>query len=143
MTESALPPDVRSALLRYRILANIVGVLLIPLVLFAWPRHLLYSESSGVYQAGEWVNTYLGPLHGLFYMLFFFFTVLLSRRVRWSVPFTAVTVLLGTVPFVSFWAEHRATQRVRCEQAGRVTGDLPGATPGDLPGGDATAGVNR
>ena len=117
MTQSALPPDVRSALLRYRILANIVGVLLIPLVVFAWPRHLLYDESSGIYQAGEWVNTYLGPLHGFFYLLFFFFTVLLSRRVRWSLPFTAVTVLLGTVPFVSFWAEHRATSRIRREQA--------------------------
>ena len=56
MTQSALPPDVRAALLRYRILANIVGVLLIPLVVFAWPRHLLYDEGSGIYQAGEWVN---------------------------------------------------------------------------------------
>jgi integral membrane protein len=128
VTQSALPPDVRSALLRYRVLANIVGVLLIPLVVFAWPRHLLYDESSGIYQAGEWVNTYFGPLHGFFYLLFFFFTVLLSRRVRWSLPFTGVTVLLGTVPFVSFWAEHRATQRVHRELA---VGD------------DATAGMNR
>ena len=138
MTQSALPPDVRSALLRYRFLANIVGVLLIPLVLFAWPRHLLYDESSDIYQAGEWVNTYLGPLHGLFYILFFFATVLLSRRVRWSLPFTAVTVVAGTVPFVSFWAEHRATMRVRSEQAVSA-----GAVPGEMPGDDATAGLNR
>ena len=142
MTQSALPPDVRSALLRYRILANIVGVLLIPLVVFAWPRHLLYDESSDIYQAGDWVNTFLGPLHGLFYMLFFFFTVLLSRRVRWSLAFTVVTVLLGTVPFVSFWAEHRATRRVRREHAGPA-GSMAGAVPGDQPEDDATAGVNR
>ena len=134
MTQSALPPDVRSALLRYRILANIVGVLLIPLVLFAWPRHLFYEEGSGIYQAGEWVNTVLGPLHGLFYILFFFMTVLLSRRVRWSLPFTAVTVLAGTVPFLSFWSEHRATGRVRREQA---------VSTGAVPGDDATASVNR
>jgi integral membrane protein len=141
VTESALPPEVRTALLRYRILANIVGVLLIPLVLFAWPRHLLYEESSDIYQAGEWVNTYLGPLHGLFYILFFFATVLLSRRVRWSLPFTAVTVVAGTVPFVSFWAEHRATGRVRREQA-VSSGPTAGADRGDLPGDDATAGLN-
>jgi integral membrane protein len=133
---------VRTALLRYRILANIVGVLLIPLVLFAWPRHLLYDEGSDIYQAGDWVNTFLGPLHGLFYMLFFFFTVLLSRRVRWSLPFTAVTVLLGTVPFVSFWAEHRATQRVRREQ-GVAAASMQEGAPGDQPGDDATARVNR
>jgi integral membrane protein len=138
VTQSALPPDVRTALLRYRILANIVGVLLIPLVVFAWPRHLLYDESSGIYQAGEWVNTFLGPLHGLFYILFFFVTVLLSRRVRWSLPFTAVTVLAGTVPFLSFWSEHRATSRVRREQA-VPSSPITGAQPGD----DATASVNR
>ena len=74
--------------------------------------------------------------------MFFFFTVLLSRRVRWSLPFTAVTVLLGTVPFVSFWAEHRATQRVRREQAVAAT-RASGAVPGDLPGDDKTAGMNR
>jgi integral membrane protein len=142
VTQSDLPPDVRTALLRYRILANIVGVLLIPLVVFAWPRHLLYDESSGIYRAGDWVNTFLGPLHGLFYMLFFFFTVLLSRRVRWSLPFTVVTVLLGTVPFVSFWAEHRATRRVRRDHAA-PSGSMAGAIPGDPPGDDATAGVNR
>ena len=130
----------RAALLRYRILANIVGVLLIPLVLFAWPRHLLYDESSDIYQAGEWVNTYLGPLHGLFYILFFFATVLLSRRVRWSLPFTAVTVVAGTVPFVSFWAEHRAT---RGYAASRPSRRAPGRAFQDLPGDDATAGVNR
>jgi integral membrane protein len=142
VTQSDLPPDVRTALLRYRILANIVGVLLIPLVVFAWPRHLLYDESSAVYRAGDWVNMYLGPLHGLFYMLFFFFTVLLSRRVRWTVPFTVVTVLLGTVPFVSFWAEHRATRRV-CREHAVPADPAAGAVPGDQPGDDATAGVNH
>jgi integral membrane protein len=142
VTQSELPPEVRTALLRYRILANIVGVLLIPLVVFAWPRHLLYDESSRIYQAGDWVNTYLGPLHGLFYMLFFFVTVLLSRRVRWSVPFTAVTLLAGTVPFLSFWSEHRATTRVRREQA-VPTSPMAEAIPKDQPGDDATASVNR
>ena len=48
---------------------NLGLLLLIPLVVFAWPRHLLYDESSGIYQAGEWVNTYFGPLHGFFYLL--------------------------------------------------------------------------
>jgi integral membrane protein len=108
---------VKAALTRYRILANTVGVLLIPLVLFAWPRHLLYTEGSQVYEMGEWVNTYLGPLHGFIYMIFLVFAFLLSRKAEWSLPFTATTLLLGTVPVVSFWAEHRATEDVRATMA--------------------------
>jgi hypothetical protein len=30
-------------------------------------------------------------------------------------PFTLVTLLCGTVPVLSFWAERRATARVRAE----------------------------
>jgi hypothetical protein len=29
--------------------------------------------------------------------------------------FTLVTLVSGTVPILSFWAEHRATRRVRAE----------------------------
>jgi integral membrane protein len=112
---------VNAALTRYRILANTVGVLLIPLVLFAWPRHILYTEGSQVYEMGEWVNTYLGPLHGFIYMIFLVFAFLLSRKAEWSLPFTATTLLLGTVPVLSFWAEHRATEDVRATMAAADT----------------------
>ena len=30
-------------------------------------------------------------------------------------PFTLVTLVCGTIPVLSFWAEHRATQRARAE----------------------------
>ena len=42
---------------------------------------------------------------------------LLARREAWEVPFTVVTLLCGTIPILSFWAEHRATRRVRAEAA--------------------------
>ncbi len=50
-------------------MANVVGVLLIVLMLFGWPRQLLYDESSGIYQAGEWITTFLGSPHGFLYMI--------------------------------------------------------------------------
>jgi hypothetical protein len=40
-----------------------------------------------------------------------------SRKARWSIGFTIVTLLCGTVPILSFWAEHRATAAVRAQQA--------------------------
>jgi len=103
---------VKAALTRYRVLANIVGVLLIPLVLLAWPRHLLYTEGSDVYELGERINATVGPSHGFVYMIFLFFAFILSRKANWSAVFTLTTLLMGTVPILSFWAERRATRDV-------------------------------
>jgi hypothetical protein len=50
-------------------------------------------------------------------MIFLFSAFWLSRRADWDIPFTAVTLVSGTVPLLSFWAEHRATRRVRAEWA--------------------------
>ncbi len=99
----------------YRILATVVGLFLIPLFL-GWGLELFAS--------GEWherASTFTdvaGPIHGLLYMLFFVTAALLSRKAAWDLPFTAVTLVCGTIPIASFWAEHRATARVRAEQVG-------------------------
>jgi integral membrane protein len=50
-------------------------------------------------------------------MIFLVTAFMLSRKARWDIPFTAVTLLCGTVPLLSFWAERRATARVRAEHA--------------------------
>ena len=34
---------------------------------------------------------------------------LLSRKAGWDLRFTLVTLVCGTVPILSFWAERRAT----------------------------------
>lgn len=109
-------------LLTYRIMANIVGVLLIVLVLVGLPlneAHLVeeswFPVGSDAQRLGDWISTYLGIAHGWLYMIFLFAAFVLSRRARWSLGFTVATLLSGTVPILSFWAEHRATRRVRSE----------------------------
>ena len=42
---------------------------------------------------------------------------LLSRRAGWDHAFTLVTLACGTVPLLSFWADRRATARVRADYA--------------------------
>jgi integral membrane protein len=106
---------VRQALLRYRVMANIVGALLIVLILVGVPLKDLAPDDSSVQQLGEWITTYLGIAHGWLYMIFLLMAFILSRRARWSIEFTVVTLLCGTVPVLSFWAEHRATRKVRSE----------------------------
>lgn len=119
---------VRTVLGRYRIMANIVGVLLIVLVLIGVPMANfdgtgmwevfpgtpeLVTPGSDTQELGEGITTYLGVAHGWLYMLFLISAFLLARKEKWELGFTAVTLICGTIPVVSFWAEHRATARVR------------------------------
>jgi integral membrane protein len=121
---------VQRNLTAYRVMATIVGVLLIVLCLIGVPlanfdgtpmwgifdsTPTWVTVGSDAQNLGELITTYLGVAHGWLYMIFLFSAFLLSRRARWDLPFTLVTLVCGTIPIVSFWAEHRATQRVRTE----------------------------
>ena len=114
----------------YRVMATIVGVLLVVLCLVGVPlanfdgspmwevfdsTPAWVTTGSHANELGEVITTYLGVAHGWLYMIFLLSAFLLSRRARWDLPFTLVTLVCGTIPLVSFWAEHRATQRVRAE----------------------------
>ncbi|MFY0409593.1 DUF3817 domain-containing protein [Solicola sp. PLA-1-18] len=112
-------------LLRYRVMANVVGVLLIVLVVIGVPLKYLAADGSGPQHAGEFITEYLGVAHGWLYMIFLITAALLARAARWSIPFTIVTLLAGTIPFVSFWSEHRATRHTRAVMAREGEGVAP------------------
>jgi integral membrane protein len=104
---------VTGTLLRYRIMAYVVGTLLIVLVCIGVPLEYLSTDGSGAQEAGESITMYVGIAHGWLYMVFLVCVALLARAARWSLGFTAVTLLSGLVPFVTFYAERRATARTR------------------------------
>ncbi|NYG54181.1 DUF3817 domain-containing protein [Nocardioides perillae] len=120
------------ALLRYRVMATVVGVLLVVLILVGVPLANfdgtgmwyvipstpdLFAVGSTPHEVGEAITEYLGVAHGWLYMIFLVTAFLLARQEQWDLPFTLVTLVSGTVPVLSFWAEHRATRRVRAEHA--------------------------
>lgn len=114
----------KRTLLAYRVMATVVGVLLIVLVLVGLPLNEAHRLNPSWFPAGTSAQTlgndiskYLGVAHGWLYMIFVVVAFTLSRRARWDLGFTLVTILCGTIPVLSFWAEHRATQRVRREYA--------------------------
>ncbi len=116
------PGSIGSALTRYRVMAWVVGVLLIVLCLVGLPLHYGYlvapdlvPEGGSAWQVGADISRYLGVAHGWLYMIFLVMAFWLSRQARWDLAFTVTTLLLGTVPIVSFWAERRATARVHAE----------------------------
>jgi integral membrane protein len=141
---------VKRVLLPYRVMANIVGVLLIVLILVGVPlanfdgtsmwgifpsTPMIWEQGSTAHELGEWITHVLGVAHGWLYMIFLLFAFMLSRRAEWSPGFTVITLLAGTVPVLSFWAEHRATRdvkaRIAAEEAvstGSTTGDGLGSS---------------
>lgn len=101
---AALPPRVASALLRYRVMAYVTGVLLIGLTVA-----VIFKYTSG--DGGA--TTVIGVAHGWIYIVYLLASLDLAVKARWR-PGPALLVLLaGTVPLMSFVAEHRVSQRVR------------------------------
>ncbi len=105
----------RGALLRYRVMANVIGVFLIVLICIGVPLKHLLDAGSTWQTVGADITTVVGIMHGFLYMIFLVVAADLSRRARFPLWFSVVTLLLGTIPFLSFLGEHNATKRVRAE----------------------------
>jgi integral membrane protein len=100
-------------LLRYRVMAYVVGSLLIVLTLVGVPLKYLAADGSTAQQTGNWITMYLGILHGWLYMVFLVTAAMLARKARFPVGFAVLVLFLGTVPILSFVAERLATRRTR------------------------------
>jgi integral membrane protein len=106
---------VRGALLRYRVMAYVVGTLLIVLICIGVPLKYLTADGSDLQQVGRWITEYLGITHGFLYMGFLVVAANLAYRARFPIPFAVTILVLGTVPFLSFVAERMSTRRVRAQ----------------------------
>ena len=99
----------RNALIRYRVMAYVVGILLIVLVGVGMPlEHWGHNDS---------VVSVLGVAHGWLYMVLIITAVDLGRRARWPWWRLLVIALAGTIPFVTFVAEHYAAKDVKAKLA--------------------------
>jgi integral membrane protein len=94
-------------------MAYIVGTLLIVLVCIGVPLRYLTSTGTNPQQVGEWITTYLGIAHGWLYMIFLVMAAILARKAGFPLGFAIVVLVLGTIPFLSFYGERKATGRVR------------------------------
>lgn len=107
-TEARKPRDLSGALLRYRILAYVVGTGLVVLVCVGIPLQV-WAHSPGV-------ATYVGIAHGYLFMIYLLLTFDLARRAGWHLIRVALVALAGTIPFLSFYAERKVTGWVRATQ---------------------------
>jgi integral membrane protein len=102
---------VHSALIRYRVIAYVVGVFLLILTLVAMPLKYFANAPTMV--------AIVGPIHGFLYMVYLVVAFDLALRARWPLRYTVLILLAGTVPFLSFVAERSVTKRVRAAGAAR------------------------
>ena len=93
------------ALLRYRVMAWVVGVMLLVLVFVAVPLRYLADTPE--------VSAVVSPIHGFLYIVYLAVAFDLALRARWTAKGTLLVLLAGVVPLLSFWAERRVTSRVR------------------------------
>ena len=92
----------QGALTRYRIIAWIVGVVLIALVVVGMPLKYIADNDS--------VVAAIGPAHGFLFMVYVALTFDLGRRAGWPLSRMLLVMLAGTIPFLSFWAERKVTK---------------------------------
>jgi integral membrane protein len=102
----------RPALIRYRVTAYIVGVLLIVLT---------YGTIQKYAGGSDTIVEIVGRLHGFLYMVYLVLAVDLARRARWTLRYTVMIMLAGTVPFMTFFAERAVTRKVRAAEAELVS----------------------
>jgi len=101
---------VKGALQRYRLLANVVGVVLVVFLLVAVPLRYLGDDDR--------MSTVIAPVHGYCYLAYLVVTADLARRAGWTVVRTLLVALAGTVPFLSFVVERRMTRDLQDQVAG-------------------------
>lgn len=94
-----------SALVRYRTMAWIVGVMLILLVLVAIPIQIWGHNDGPV--------SVIGTAHGFLYCIYLLVAFDLALRARWTAKGTILVLLAGTIPFLSFVAERVVTRKTR------------------------------
>ncbi|SEG64454.1 integral membrane protein [Nonomuraea solani] len=97
-----------SALKPFRVLAYVVGVMLLILCVAMVLRYG-FGEAS--------LSKIIAPIHGGLYMLYLVAVMNLGMKARWAWPYMLGVMLGGTVPFLSFYVERRVTQRVQAAPA--------------------------
>ena len=106
--------SIHGALLRYRVMAFVVGVTLLVFCGFIFAKYVL----------GRGDDQIVAQLHGFLFMIYAIVSLDLGLRMRWSWGRMALMVLAGMIPFLSFVMEHKAVGWVRAEVS-----DAPATAP--------------
>ena len=91
-----------AAVLRYRVMAYVTGVVLIVLCFVGIPLQVAGYPA---------VANDVGVLHGILYIIYLVFAWILSRKLRLATKPTVIMLLAGTIPIMTFIVERWVTRR--------------------------------
>jgi integral membrane protein len=96
---------VRAAVLRYRVMAYVTGVVLIVLCFVGIPLQVFAHDDA--------VVNYVGTTHGILYIIYLATAYQLSRllKMKLASPQTVILLLAGTIPVLTFVVERWMTRR--------------------------------
>ena len=105
----------KAAVLRYRVMAYVTGVVLIVLCFVGIPLQVAGHPA---------VANDVGVLHGILYIIYLVVAWILARKLRLATKPTVIMLLAGTVPVMTFiverWATHRFIEPALADPAGVV-----------------------
>ena len=96
----------RGTVKAYRFFAFLTGV-----VLLSGCIALILKYSTNLHM--EPATGYVWVAHGWFYFLYVIVTAALGFKLRWPLPRYVLVMLAGTIPTMSFVAEHFVTKSLR------------------------------
>ena len=99
------------ALLRYRVMAYVTGVVLATAFVWLVLGRLLWDYSDPEARPGLYGLLWIA--HGWLYFLYLIAGIDLAFRVRYSVVRTLGILIAGTIPFMSFVAEYFVNKDIR------------------------------
>jgi integral membrane protein len=94
---------------RYRVMAFVTGTLLVLLVFLALPLKYWADKPGPV--------AVIGTAHGFLFMVYLVAALDLGVRCRWNLVKLGLVMVAGTVPFASFYAEHRINRELNAPVA--------------------------
>jgi integral membrane protein len=111
---SAIPQELKGALLRYRVLAWITGVALLSLCAAMVAKY--------GFDKGAEVVTVVAQIHGFLFIVYLITVAHLGLiKMRWPLPRLLLVALAGTIPVMSFIFERKVTTEL---EAVAAAGDL-------------------
>jgi integral membrane protein len=111
---------VNAAVLRYRVMAYVTGVVLVILCFVGIPLQIAGHPA---------VASDVGVVHGILYIIYLVVAWLLARRLRLTAGPTLIMLLAGTVPILTFVVERWVTRRFINPALGKGPGQARPAAP--------------
>ena len=115
----------RAAVLRYRVMAYVTGVVLMVLCFVGIPLQVFAHNAA--------VVNYVGTAHGILYIIYLGTAYLVSRQLGMKLgsPQTVLLLLAGTIPVLTFvverWVPRRFINPALATAAGGTAAGIPAA----------------